>query len=102
MTADTGQSRSKAMLPVLKNPRVTTTRMNKRRIKKNYETDIHTLNLEGSGNKKRAHTTRRKHKRTITLGKIQGDNPNNLDLIKVCKLPEERDVLYQGSKNILS
>jgi hypothetical protein len=99
---DTRQSKSSATLPVLKNPRVTTTRMNKRRIKKNYETDINTLNLEGPGNKKRAHTTHRKHKRTITIGKIQDDNPNNLDLIKICKLPEEREVLYQGSKSILS
>jgi hypothetical protein len=99
---DNGHSKSKAMLPVLKNPRVTTTRMNKRMIKKNYETDITPLNLEGPGNKKRAHTSRRKHKRTITPGKIQDDNPNNLDLIKVCNLPAEREVLYQDSKSILS
>lgn len=57
-------SKSRALLPTLKNPRQATTRMTKRRIQKNYETEFHTLD-PSSIPKKRAKTTRR-HKRTLT------------------------------------
>jgi len=67
-------------LPTLKNPRQATTRMSKRRIKKDYQTN---LNLFGSEvNNKRAKTTKRKHKRVSSTVK-SNDNTLDIDFAKI-------------------
>ena len=95
-------TKSKALLPILKNPRESTTRMVKKRMKKNYKTEENPFNFPLSVTHKRAKTTRRRHKRIITVSSEEGDKAKDLDIAKVCSLPEEREIIYQGSKKILA
>mmetsp|Transcript_23350 Transcript_23350/g.23281 ORF Transcript_23350/g.23281 Transcript_23350/m.23281 type:complete len:101 (-) Transcript_23350:374-676(-) len=95
---DPAHSKSKQALPTLKNPRESTTRMTKKRMKKNYQTELQPLEFPSSF-PKRAKTTTRKRKRTIATPEEDGDKAKDLDLAKVCSIPEEREVIFQASKN---
>lgn len=91
-------SKSRPVLPTLKNPRESTTRMTKKRMKKNYQADLQPLEFPSSF-PKRAKTTARRRKRTVATPEEDGDKAKDLDLAKVCGIPEEREVIFQASKN---
>jgi hypothetical protein len=76
--------------PILKRPRQTTTRLSKRRIKKDYQAPLNFISPEYLP-KTRAKTTRRKHKRTLTT-------QLPLDIAALCSLPEGRTVLLTEEK----
>lgn len=90
-------AKSKTLLPSLKKSRQATTRMSKRRIRRNYETEFQVIDPT-LFERKRAKTTKRSKKRAHTSEKTNTDEAKTLDIAKVCKIPEDRTVVHQSSK----
>lgn len=99
---ESGKITNKQLLPTLKNPRESTTRLTKKRMKKNYQTELQPLEFPTSNNMKRAKTTRRRHKRFSSVQNSKGDKAKDLDLAKVCKIPADREIIFQASKKMRS
>ena len=90
--------KSKTMLPTLKHTRSSQTRMTKRRIKKNYEEDFKMPDPR-LVNKKRAKTTRRKQKRSLTVEhEPLVEEKVEIDITKCCHLPEDREIITKSTK----